>query len=104
MGALMAIRVLLEAGVKEERILFLNVVSCPEGLRALAQGAPGVRVITAVLDERLNEQKYIVPGLGDFGDRYYGTTGYEQGLWGTEGKSAFESGKADSGTGGCHLA
>jgi len=72
-SALMAIKALRDAGVQEDRILFLNVVSCPEGLRALAEGAPGVRVLTAALDERLNEAKYIVPGLGDFGDRYYGT-------------------------------
>merc|ERR1712080_123472 len=61
---------------KEESILFLNVVSCPEGLQALADKAPGVSTLTATLDECLNEQKYLVPGLGDFGDRYYGTAGY----------------------------
>lgn len=72
-SALMAIKALKDAGVKEERILFLNVVSCPEGLKALAEAAPAVRVVTAALDAKLNEAKYIVPGLGDFGDRYYGT-------------------------------
>merc|ERR1712113_1236050 len=71
-SALTAIQVLKEAGVKEESILFLNVLSCPEGLRALAEKAPGVRILTTALDERLNESFFIVPGLGDFGDRYYG--------------------------------
>jgi uracil phosphoribosyltransferase len=85
-SALMAISVLKEAGVKEENILFLNVISCPEGLKALAEKAPGVRTITTGLDTHLNEQKYIVPGVGDFGDRYYGTFGYIEGLWGTDGK------------------
>jgi len=85
-SALTAIQVLKEAGVQEERILFLNVVSCPEGMRALAEKAPGVRILTTALDERLNERFFIVPGLGDFGDRYYGTSGYAEGLWGTDGR------------------
>ena len=68
-------QVLKDAGVAEESITFLNVVSCPEGLRALAAKAPGVRIVTAAVDERLNESKFIVPGLGDYGDRYYGTFG-----------------------------
>ena len=59
---------------------------CPEGLRALAEKAPAVRVLTAALDDCLNETKFIVPGLGDYGDRYYGTFGYKEGLWGTDGK------------------
>ncbi|CAK9002535.1 unnamed protein product [Durusdinium trenchii] len=50
-----------------ENILFINVVSCPEGLKALAQKAPGVRILTCALDSHLNEVKFIVPGLGDFG-------------------------------------
>jgi uracil phosphoribosyltransferase len=85
-SAMTAIQVLKEAGVKEESILFLNVVSCPEGLKVLAEQAPGVRILTAAVDANLDEQKCIVPGLGDFGDRYYGTSGYSEGLWGTDGK------------------
>lgn len=85
-SALMAIDVLKQAGVKEEGILFLNVISCPEGLKALAEKAPGVRIVTTALDSHLNEQRFIVPGVGDFGDRYYGTSGYLEGLWGTDGK------------------
>jgi uracil phosphoribosyltransferase len=85
-SAMMAIDVLKEAGVKEESILFINVVSCPEGLKRLAEGAPGVKILTAGVDTCLNEAKFIVPGLGDFGDRYYGTAGYAEGLWGTDGK------------------
>ena len=70
-----AIKVLIDAGVPEANITFLNVVSCPEGLRALYAAYPSIRTITAALDEKLNEDKYIVPGLGDFGDRYYSTEG-----------------------------
>ena len=63
-----------------------QVVSCPEGLKALAMNAPDVRILTCALDSHLNEVKFIVPGVGDFGDRYYGTTGYAEGLWGTNGR------------------
>ncbi len=72
-SASLAIRELAARGVPEERILFLNVVACPEGLAVLAARHPAVRVVTAAVDEGLNAQKYIVPGLGDFGDRYFGT-------------------------------
>lgn len=85
-SALMAIDCLKDAGVPEEQILFLNVLSCPEGLKKLAEKAPRVRILTSAVDERLNDQKFIVPGLGDFGDRYYGTSGYKEGVWGTDGK------------------
>lgn len=69
----LALEHLVAMGVKEENILFLNLVSCPEGLAVLNQRFPKIRIITLAIDERLNEKKYIVPGLGDFGDRYYGT-------------------------------
>lgn len=81
-SATTAIKELLKAGAREEQILFLNTVSCPEGLRVLAKECPGVRILTTAIDEGLNEQKFIVPGLGDFGDRYYGTFGYKENLWG----------------------
>ncbi|KDE08998.1 uracil phosphoribosyltransferase [Microbotryum lychnidis-dioicae p1A1 Lamole] len=70
-SAIKAIEVLLDHGVPEERIVFLNLVSCPEGLEAMYKAYPHVRVVTAWIDECLNEKKYIVPGLGDFGDRYF---------------------------------
>lgn len=60
---------LLELGVKEENILFLNLVSCPEGLSLLNKRFPKIKIITLAIDDHLNEKKYIVPGLGDFGDR-----------------------------------
>lgn len=85
-SAIMAVECLKQAGVPEEKILFVNVVAAPEGLRAMAAKAPGVRILTAAVDETLNDNKFIVPGLGDFGDRYYGTTGYTQGFWGTAGR------------------
>lgn len=67
-----AIDVLKAAGAKN--ILVVCIVSCPEGLAAVDSAHPDVMVYTASVDERLNEQKFIVPGLGDAGDRLFGTT------------------------------
>ena len=72
-SAIMAVEVLVESGVSPTNIVFLNVVSCPEGLAALASAFPAVKVVTAAVDEKLDENSYIVPGLGDYGDRYFGT-------------------------------
>lgn len=68
-SAIKAIEVLISHGVPEQRIIFLNLVSSPEGLEAMYKVYPHVKIVTAWVDEGLNEQKYIVPGLGDFGDR-----------------------------------
>ncbi|KAL2393325.1 Uracil phosphoribosyltransferase [Exophiala dermatitidis] len=70
-SAIMAVEVLKNHGVPEDRILFLNLIASPEGIRNFAEKVPKVRVITAFIDQGLNDQNYIVPGLGDFGDRYY---------------------------------
>jgi uracil phosphoribosyltransferase len=56
------------------RIRFVCLVSCSQGLAHLAQCHPEVPVFTAAVDPELNEKAYIVPGLGDAGDRYFGTT------------------------------
>ena len=56
-----------------ERIVVVCIVTCPDGLRAVEQAHPDVSVYTASIDPTLNEKKYIVPGLGDAGDRLYGT-------------------------------
>jgi uracil phosphoribosyltransferase len=50
------------------------VVAAPEGLQAMQSLHPDVHVFTAAVDRGLNERKFILPGLGDFGDRYFGTT------------------------------
>jgi len=68
-----AIEVLLEAGVKENKIIFANMICCPEGIDAMTKAYPQVKIVTACVDECLNEQKYIVPGLGDYGDRFFNT-------------------------------
>eukprot|EP01102_Stenamoeba_stenopodia_P009038 TRINITY_DN264_c0_g1_i1.p1 TRINITY_DN264_c0_g1~~TRINITY_DN264_c0_g1_i1.p1 ORF type:complete len:131 (-),score=40.16 TRINITY_DN264_c0_g1_i1:86-478(-) len=69
-----AIEVLMENGVLEERIIFVNLIAAPEGVIALTKRFPNIKIITTALDEKLNSLKYIIPGIGDFGDLYYGTT------------------------------
>ena len=49
------------------------MVACPEGLTNLYTAFPTVKVVTASVDDGLNEAKYILPGLGDFGDRFFNT-------------------------------
>lgn len=66
-----AIHFLREAGVTDIRCLTL--VSCPEGVKRVLDYDPDVRLYTCVIDRQLNENAYILPGLGDAGDRIYGT-------------------------------
>lgn len=56
-----------------KRIKFLCIIAAPEGLNKLTQVHPDVQVYCAAVDEKLNEQGYILPGLGDAGDRIFGT-------------------------------
>lgn len=72
-SAIKAIEVLLEKKVKEERIVFLNLLAAPAGIDVVTERFPKVQIVTAIIDHGLNEKKYIVPGLGDFGCRYFGT-------------------------------
>jgi uracil phosphoribosyltransferase len=69
-SAIKAIEVLIDNQVPEERIIFVNLVASPEGIQKMARAYPKVKIVTAWVDDGLNEERYIVPGLGDFGDRY----------------------------------
>jgi len=60
-------------GAQEEKIMLVTMVCAPEGLDAVKKTFPKTKIITATIDEKLNADKFIVPGLGDFGDRYFGT-------------------------------
>ncbi len=72
-SAVYAVDVLKKRGVKDEQIIFLALVAAPEGV-AVFQGAhPKVKLYVASLDSHLNDHAYIVPGLGDAGDRIFGT-------------------------------
>ena len=70
-SAVAAIDFLKKRGCKN--IIMMNVIGCPEGVKTVQEAHPDVEMYLAALDERLNEHKYIVPGLGDAGDRIFGT-------------------------------
>ncbi len=70
-SAVMAIEGLRALGAR--RVRLLSIVAAPEGVATLARDAPETTLYTAALDRELNDRRYILPGLGDFGDRLYGT-------------------------------
>ena len=70
-SAIDAITKIKEKGVTQ--IKFMCIIAAPEGLEALTTAHPDVQVYCAALDDHLNEDKYIIPGLGDAGDRIFGT-------------------------------
>ncbi len=72
-SAIKGIEMLLKFGAAEDRIYFLSLLAAPEGIDTLLSRFPNIKVYTASVDEKLNENDYIVPGLGDAGDRLYRT-------------------------------
>jgi len=70
-SAARALDLIKEAGGRNTRMVC--VVAAPEGVKVLEERHPEVKIFTAALDEGLNDRAYIVPGLGDFGDRLFGT-------------------------------
>ena len=70
-SAVAAIDFLKKRGCRN--IIMMNVIGCPEGVKTVQDAHPDVELYLAALDERLNEHAYIIPGLGDAGDRIFGT-------------------------------
>lgn len=70
-SAIAACDMLKKRGV--HNIKYVGLVAAPEGVKALSEAHPDIDIYTAALDEKLNEKGYIVPGLGDCGDRLFGT-------------------------------
>ena len=70
-SAIAAIEFLKKHGCKN--IVMMNIIGCPEGVKAVQDAHPDVDIYVASIDEKLNEHAYIVPGLGDAGDRIFGT-------------------------------
>jgi uracil phosphoribosyltransferase len=70
-SAVMAVDGLMGLGARQVRLL--SIVAAPEGVEHLAQHVPNAVIFTAAVDRELNDRKYILPGLGDFGDRLFGT-------------------------------
>jgi uracil phosphoribosyltransferase len=72
-SAVHAVDVLKRRNVAAENIMFLALVAAPEGVQVFQNAHPDVKLYVASLDSHLNEHAYIVPGLGDAGDRLFGT-------------------------------
>ena len=70
-SAAKAIEVLESFGVPQKKILYVNLLAAPEGIVHISRKFPEMRIVTSAIDEKLNEKKYIIPGIGDFGDRYF---------------------------------
>ena len=70
-SAVAAINFLKQHGCKN--IIMMNIIGCPEGIKAVQDAHPDVDLYLAACDEKLNEHAYIIPGLGDAGDRIFGT-------------------------------
>ncbi len=70
-SAVKALDIIMERG--GTKVDLLNIVASPEGVAAVEKAHPCVRIFSGALDRELNARKYILPGLGDFGDRLYGT-------------------------------
>jgi uracil phosphoribosyltransferase len=70
---MMAMKEVTTRGVKPDLIRIISIVAAPPALRQLSENYPGLEIYTAIIDEGLNSKGYIVPGLGDAGDRAFGT-------------------------------
>ncbi|XP_073135154.1 uridine/cytidine kinase UKL1, chloroplastic [Henckelia pumila] len=68
-----AIDLLIQKGVPESHIIFLNLISAPEGIHCVCKRFPSLKIVTSEIDVALNEEFRVIPGLGEFGDRYFGT-------------------------------
>lgn len=69
----MVIDLLKKEGIEEKNIIIASICAAPEGLTRLNSQFPEVKIVVTIIDDHLNEKFYISPGIGDFGDRYFGT-------------------------------
>ncbi|KPI97154.1 hypothetical protein RR46_09061 [Papilio xuthus] len=72
-AAIMAIRVLLDHDVPEHNISLVSLLMAEIGVHSIAYAFPQVKIVTSALDPEINEKFYVLPGIGNFGDRYFGT-------------------------------
>ncbi|XP_073480825.1 uridine-cytidine kinase-like 1 isoform X2 [Aquarana catesbeiana] len=72
-AAMMAIRVLLDHDVQEDKIFLISLLMAEMGVHSVAYAFPRVRIITTAVDKRVNPEFHIIPGIGNFGDRFFGT-------------------------------
>ncbi|CAG9771126.1 unnamed protein product [Ceutorhynchus assimilis] len=72
-AAMMAIRVLLDHDVAESNILLVSLLMAESGVRSIAYAFPKIQIVTTAIDPEINDKFYVLPGIGNFGDRYFGT-------------------------------
>ncbi|XP_048327231.2 uridine kinase-like protein 5 [Ziziphus jujuba] len=72
-SAVKAISLLLSKGVPESNIIFLNLIAAPEGIHVVCKKFPKLKLVTSEIDASLNEHLHVIPGMGEFADRYFGT-------------------------------
>ncbi|XP_061760346.1 uridine-cytidine kinase-like 1 isoform X2 [Nerophis ophidion] len=72
-AAMMAVRVLLDHDVQEDKILLVSLLMAEMGVHSVAYAFPQVKIITTAVDKKVNDLFHIIPGIGNFGDRYFGT-------------------------------
>ncbi|XP_075224538.1 uridine-cytidine kinase-like lethal (2) k01209 [Lycorma delicatula] len=72
-AAMMAIRVLLDHDVPEQNILIVSLLMAESGVHTIAYAFPQVKIVSSAVDPEINEKFYVLPGIGNFGDRYFGT-------------------------------
>ena len=70
-----AIKLLEEKGVREDKIIFVNFIASPQGLQRVRSEHPNVQIVTSSIERTMNEDAFMLPGIGDFGDRFFGTVG-----------------------------
>jgi len=76
-SAVQAISLLLKKGVQEANIIFLNLISAPQGVHVVSKRFPRVKIVTSEIEFGLNDDFRVIPGMGEFGDRYFGTDDYQ---------------------------
>ncbi|XP_014519077.1 uridine kinase-like protein 3 [Vigna radiata var. radiata] len=72
-SAVQAISLLIRKGVPESNIIFLNLISAPKGVHVVCKSFPRIKIVTSEIEIGLNEDFRVIPGMGEFGDRYFGT-------------------------------
>lgn len=77
-SAVQAISLLIQKGVPESNIIFLNLISAPKGVHVVCKCFPRIKIVTSEIEIGLNEDFRVIPGMGEFGDRYFGTDDDEQ--------------------------
>ncbi|MFH1253802.1 MAG: uracil phosphoribosyltransferase [bacterium] len=67
------IKIVTDTGIDQKQIIFVGIIAAPEGIKVMKKAYPDIKIIVAITDEGLTSNKFITPGLGDFGDRFFGT-------------------------------